>query len=404
MQDFMSLVTPGVRWENELLVLPPAGGGVELRPEDAASHGYLNLTLTVEEDHSMAFELRVWAAEETPRVIIRFGLMPRYRARIPLNMGWLDGHVLFPGHIPGELKVVCHGSRIAPEEIQRVALVGMPCFHEVRVRLEAADWSDAPCEPAPVPPTPLVDEMGQYIPKDWPGKTQTPEALNAFLQDQARLPDAYPSESWNRWGGCARRPMAAGTGFFSRVKQENRWYLLDPEGCAFFEHAAVVTGRVPDHELLRDAESAAGAGGTRIDDAAASGNVDDFVIPGAEWIGHADDRVTAELLKPAPVVEDFAGDFRARQTFEEGVGNRVTGNFVSGIEGFHFRWIDAAGGAEQAGVQMKRAFDAVFIEKRDEAAVLNDPVIVTHGQRFCFSLRKQESDSHFSAFPNGSET
>lgn len=234
MQDFMSLVTPGVRWENGLLVLPPAGGGVELRPEDAASHGYLNLTLTVEEEHSMAFELRVWAAEETPRVIIRFGLMPRYRARIPLNMEWLDGHVLFPGHIPGELKVVCHGSRIAPEEIRRVALVGMPCFHEVRVRLEAADWSDAPCEPAPVPLTPLVDEMGQYIPKDWPGKTQTPEALNVFLQDQARLPDAYPSESWNRWGGCARRPMAAGTGFFSRIKQGNRWYLLDPEGCAFF--------------------------------------------------------------------------------------------------------------------------------------------------------------------------
>lgn len=226
--------TPGVQEENGLLVLPAQGGGLMLAPQDAAAHAYLNLTLAVEEDHSMAFELRVWAAEEEPRVIIRFGVMPRYRTRIPLNMGWLDGHVLFPGHIPGELKVVCHGSRIAPEEIRRVALVSMPCFHPVRVRLEECAWSDAPCAPAPAPATPLVDEMGQYIPKEWSGKTHSTEELNAFLQSQAQLPDAYPSPAWDRWGGCAGQPMASGTGFFTRMKREGRWYLLDPDGRAFF--------------------------------------------------------------------------------------------------------------------------------------------------------------------------
>ena len=53
-----------------------------LSPRDAATHAYLNLTLTVEEDHAMAFELRLWAAEEHPRVIIRFGVMPRYLSLI----------------------------------------------------------------------------------------------------------------------------------------------------------------------------------------------------------------------------------------------------------------------------------------------------------------------------------
>lgn len=28
--------------------------------------------------------------------------------------------------------------------------------------------------------------------------------------------------------------MAPGTGYFTRLKQDGRWYLLDPEGCAFF--------------------------------------------------------------------------------------------------------------------------------------------------------------------------
>ena len=82
---------------------------------------------------------------------------------------------------------------IHPEEIRRVEWVSMPCFHGVRVRLEDCAWSDAPCGPAPVPSTPLVDEMGQYIPKDWPGKTRDPESLNTFLHSQARLPDAYPT-------------------------------------------------------------------------------------------------------------------------------------------------------------------------------------------------------------------
>ena len=136
MQPFTFPLTPGAQWENGLLCLPPQGGGLVLSPRDAATHAYLNLTLTVEEDHAMAFELRLWAAQEHPRVIIRFGVMPRYRTRIPLNMGWLDGHILYPGHVPGELKVVCHGSRIAPEEIRRVEWVSMPCFHGVRVRLE----------------------------------------------------------------------------------------------------------------------------------------------------------------------------------------------------------------------------------------------------------------------------
>ncbi len=226
--------TPGAQWENGLLTLPPQGGGVILSPRDAAAHAYLNLTLTVEEEHSLAFELRVWGEEDSPRVIIRFGLMPRYRTQIPLSMGWLDGHVLFPGHVPGELKVVCHGSRIAPEEIRRVELVSMPCFHPVRVRLERCEWSGAPCPPAPTPATPLVDELGQYIPKHWPGKTADAPSLNAFLREQAQLPDAYPSPAWNAWGGCAREPMAPGSGFFTRLKRDGRWYLLDPEGCAFF--------------------------------------------------------------------------------------------------------------------------------------------------------------------------
>ncbi|MDO4740897.1 MAG: hypothetical protein Q4A66_09545, partial [Eubacteriales bacterium] len=144
--------TPGVVLREEGVLLPAAGGGLVLAELRESTERYLNLTMTVLEEHSMAFELRVWAAgEEKPRVTVRFGLMPRYRTNLFLDMRWLDGHVLFPGHVAGELKVVCHGSRIEREEIVRAELVNVAAYHDVRVRFEDVELSDAPRASAPVP-------------------------------------------------------------------------------------------------------------------------------------------------------------------------------------------------------------------------------------------------------------
>ena len=231
--DASRLLT-GTVMEADTLLLPAAGGGVSLPEVAASSQRYLNLSLTVMEEHSMAFELRVWGDEPEARVIIRFGLMPRYDTPVTIDLNWLDGHILFPGHTPGELKVVCHGSRIAREDIRRAELVSVRAFHNVRVRLTDLALSDTPLPMTPAPRTPLIDEMGQYMPKTWPGKAESPAALSSFLRSQAALPDQYPFPAWTAWGGCAHMPLMEGTGYFSRCFRDGRWYLTDPEGCAFF--------------------------------------------------------------------------------------------------------------------------------------------------------------------------
>ncbi|MDO4740898.1 MAG: beta-galactosidase, partial [Eubacteriales bacterium] len=80
----------------------------------------------------------------------------------------------------------------------------------------------------------LIDELGQYIPKNWQGKTKNREELNEFLRAQAALAGEYPFANWTKWGGMADMPLADATGFFSRVKKDGRWYLTDPSGCAFY--------------------------------------------------------------------------------------------------------------------------------------------------------------------------
>ena len=229
-----SRLLPGTRLEGNVLVLPRIGGGILLPEVKGTGRRWLNLHMTVISDHAQAFELRAYGGEETPRVTVRFGLMPNFRAAVALDLNWLDGHILFPGHRVGTQKVVCHGSRIAREEIRQAELVSMPGAAPVSVRVEDVELADAPCMAELPCREMLIDEFGQYIPKEWPGKVRREEELVNELKREAALPDQYPGADYTVWGGCAGRKLQEGTGYFGKAKRNGRWYLTDPSGCAFF--------------------------------------------------------------------------------------------------------------------------------------------------------------------------
>ena len=225
---------PGTHLEGRTLLLPPAGGGFKLPELRDSDLRWLNVTLTVEASHALAFELTCWGEEETPRVTVRFGMMPGLTACAALDLTWLDGHILFPGHRAGTQKVVCHGSRIARADIRRAELKSMPCFEPVSVRVDGLTLSNAP-GPAFVPRGPrLIDAFGQYTRQEWPGKVKTEGELVSALRRAAEEKGGYPFPDWTAWGGCSRKKLAEGTGYFTKVKQGGRWYLADPSGCAFF--------------------------------------------------------------------------------------------------------------------------------------------------------------------------
>ena len=226
---------PGTHFQNGALILPAAGGGVNLPELAGCGPRWLNFTITVLSDHAQAFELRVFGeSDDEPRVIVRFGLMPRFRAAVALDLNWLDGHILFPGHRVGTQKVVCHGSRIDRADIRRAELRSMTCFEPVSVMIEDLSLDDLPCPVTPPSREKLIDAFGQYKLKDWPGKIQSEGELTSALRGEAAKPAEYPFADWTKWGGCAGRPIAPGTGFFTRARQDGRWTLVDPDGFAFF--------------------------------------------------------------------------------------------------------------------------------------------------------------------------
>jgi hypothetical protein len=87
--------------------------------------------------------------------------------------------------------------------------------------------------PFPDPENPVVDSIGQWTAKDWPGKTAGEKELKNLLETQLAEASAssFP-DNWSKYGGWKEKQFQA-TGFFHTHHDGNRWWLVDPDGYAF---------------------------------------------------------------------------------------------------------------------------------------------------------------------------
>jgi hypothetical protein len=227
------------------LSFPASGGGILLPALIGCTERYFSFCIETMEDHSVPLELLFRLKSEDAGTEgpadnshvshgVRFGIMPRFPVRIVIDLRWMEGQVLFPGHGAGELKVVWMGGRIEKDDVRAVSLETRPSFHDIRLKFSEFCLSDRRPEPCLLPGAKLIDEFGQYKQRDWPGKTRSLGELKTRLEEALKLPDAFGIPGWDQYGGQADRPLGAGSGFFSKLKKDGRWYLVDPLGNAFF--------------------------------------------------------------------------------------------------------------------------------------------------------------------------
>ncbi|MFC1713070.1 beta-agarase [Candidatus Poribacteria bacterium] len=84
---------------------------------------------------------------------------------------------------------------------------------------------------------PIIDKYGQFIHKDWPGKTTSPDDLvQRREKEDADLSEHPGPDGWNGYGGWESGPKLEATGYFRVEKHEDRWWLVDPDGRLFWSH------------------------------------------------------------------------------------------------------------------------------------------------------------------------
>ena len=174
--------------------------------------------------------------KDMPWISCLMGVLPQLKTQVVFPLSYLDAQQLFVPRSPRQLKGTVSGNRLAPEDIIKVVLRFGPydgSNYRASYELASVSITDSLPDPYPAISTPVIDRLGQWKDKEWPGKLKDEEDM--IRQNQAIAKEienvGYPSE-WGRFGGWKKKQFK-GTGFFRTQHDGTRWWLVDPDGYAF---------------------------------------------------------------------------------------------------------------------------------------------------------------------------
>ena len=224
----------------------------ELNPDltsDWSPFGFL--TFEMNSSTTQRFDLRLYDSAGTRRLTIQPFQGAWVRASIPLihfqkrNTKGMDmaaiGKTARPGYwigFSGSVGTINHVDSLGVLMRQPIGNQTLE-IRNVHLTMAAEDTI--------LGPTPLVDEFGQWIPADWPGKAKTIEDLKtAWSEEEMTLQSDNFKVS--KYGGFLGTKAKA-TGFFRVENIDGKWWFVDPEGHLFFSSGS--TGIGPRSEFAR---------------------------------------------------------------------------------------------------------------------------------------------------------
>ncbi|MBM3746245.1 MAG: hypothetical protein FJW34_10645 [Acidobacteria bacterium] len=144
--------------------------------------------------------------------------------KVPRNSFWIS-----TGGVYGPLNTV------EAIGVTMQAPLGKPALEIRAVRLSKVDPGSDILDRKPV-----VDEFGQWIPEDWPGKAKSLDQLNKeWAAEEAGLNAG--EFGYCKYGGYLGTKAKA-TGFFRVERVDGRWWFVDPDGHLFFSTSSTGIG------------------------------------------------------------------------------------------------------------------------------------------------------------------
>jgi hypothetical protein len=199
------------------------------------------LVIPVENPGDEALTLLLGVEDQMSRSMTgQVGIAPRSASNLaisidaspPQSMGMIAGPSrAAAGLDPGTLPITATAGAIDGSHVTLFRL-GMP-----------RPWAPKPLvvEPPRVEPDRtsydgIVDGFGQFLPGEWPEKVSSAQMLRAKGAEEARAVAQWLADSprRDRFGGLLEAGGFRATGFFRTETRDGRWWLVTPEGNAFF--------------------------------------------------------------------------------------------------------------------------------------------------------------------------
>jgi hypothetical protein len=209
-----------------------------IKPGSLANIRWLTADFIAPGNINLAFYLEFYEPNNLAPCCCGINILPQVQARFRFDLDALNMNRWRYQREGALLKPLIEGSRIDPLKVDMIKFI---LRYKTRDRIE---WCMTPLrssvEPSPVLTTaillngPLLDPLGQFALKNWPGKTINEQELTSRLHEQSAVAAAGKSfPGYSRWGGWSDQRIEA-SGFFRTHHDGSRWWLVDPDGCLFW--------------------------------------------------------------------------------------------------------------------------------------------------------------------------
>jgi hypothetical protein len=174
---------------------------------------------------------------------LHFGALAECSLRMRFDLALLDQSHWMADREGAFLKPLCSGDRVELAKVDRLSLTvhrkGPRPVRWAMTELRATANTPARLTDPVLPKGALLDEFGQSTLHEWPAKTRSEAELKTRIQGQleSSATQAWP-ETWTTWGGLKALKIAEPSGFFGVRRHAERWWLVDPSGCAFWSAGA----------------------------------------------------------------------------------------------------------------------------------------------------------------------
>ncbi len=199
---------------------------------------YLTADMLADGNTMIKFNIELQEGEGGRVFQFAFGVLNQCTLRIRLPLELVDQNTW---RIPREgafLKPMCWGDRVDLDKVDRMKFYidrksGQPARFCITPVVATTD--EVPLIEHPVlPKGKLIDAIGQSTIHNWPGKTKDVQTMMVSLQERLENATHQFPNSFSRWGGWKDRRLDEGTGFFRVHRDDQRWWLIDPDGYYFW--------------------------------------------------------------------------------------------------------------------------------------------------------------------------